>query len=400
MRVGILTLHSQTNYGGVLQAYALQQFVRGLGHDVVVLNRRMEKGAALNGILSSLSFVAWIKFILRGALGFGDFRDLLRKLKTQRFIKCFLRLGSCAFNEWGDIHGDPNCDVVIVGSDQVWHPSLCNPTAVYLLEGARRDVKAISYAASFGVLRLDESLLPLYRERLARFGLISVREKSGAGILADLGFDSAKVLDPVLLLGGSGWRRMLKDGVVDHGGLVCYFTEPAHLMSLEMLEGFAKRHRIRATVFFGRCCAEFSGSFLDILKTMATSFRRLASPVRFRFSDGPAQFLQHIGSARFVVTDSFHGLAFSALLGKHIRIIRPISQTRAAMFSRIEEFLSEFVIGDVCSNDLKGALLALEHTDGTQYNQVEIDKAREESACWLQTALESVVSKKDDMCCF
>ena len=43
MKIGILTLTLQTNYGGILQAYALQTVLERMGHQVEVFNLKTLK---------------------------------------------------------------------------------------------------------------------------------------------------------------------------------------------------------------------------------------------------------------------------------------------------------------------------------------------------------------------
>lgn len=86
MKIGILTLHSQLNYGGVLQCWALQIALERMGHEVVVLDRWLDrKNAHLTRGYNQLGILGWIKLIFRSVLGLGDWGIMIRSKKTQDF---------------------------------------------------------------------------------------------------------------------------------------------------------------------------------------------------------------------------------------------------------------------------------------------------------------------------
>ena len=108
MKLGILTFHSQLNYGGVLQCWALKTALEGMGHEVVVVDRWLdEKNATLRREFAWLRWKGWVKLGIRGLLGCGDFGRLLRTIRTIRFVRG-LPLTSEHFYNWSEIEQSNN----------------------------------------------------------------------------------------------------------------------------------------------------------------------------------------------------------------------------------------------------------------------------------------------------
>ena len=119
MRIGILTFHSQLNYGGVLQCWALQTTLQTMGHEVVVIDRWLH---ADNHLLecgfNKWRIGFWTKFLLRAIMGSGDWAKLQRVRKTKGFLKAYLNLTPYHFVEWKDAPKDLGIDMLVVGSIQ------------------------------------------------------------------------------------------------------------------------------------------------------------------------------------------------------------------------------------------------------------------------------------------
>ena len=79
MKIGILTFHSQLNYGGVLQCWALKKALEDMGHEAVVIDRWIDpKNARLNGPLGMFSAKTWFGIIIKSLFGCGQWRQVLR----------------------------------------------------------------------------------------------------------------------------------------------------------------------------------------------------------------------------------------------------------------------------------------------------------------------------------
>ena len=389
MRIGILTLHSQTNYGGVLQAYALQSILESLGHEVVVIDRWMDEGnSLLNGVFSCRSPGAWMKFFCRGLLGFGDFAHLIRCRRTKRMLPNLLHLSKYSFCHWKDAPADLGIDLLVVGSDQVWNPgALCNGQ-VYLLKGSPK-IPAISYAASFGVKSLPREWEDAYRDGLARFRSISVREKEGCAIVSALGFSATHVVDPVFLADPKIWDRFRPLARRRKGKkLVCYFIHEPMGKVLADLRHFSAKNKCDVEVFLGGPWQEIPRRPKEWLSIFSGVFRALLIPrIHLRAIATPNEFVGEIAAADWVVTDSFHGLMFSTVFRKNVRILKPRRNSADGGFSRLSEFVSSHLRGKALSEGLDDALRSLFNDLPVRYDLDGLVRAKEVSSLWLHNAM-------------
>ena len=389
MRIGILTLHSQTNYGGVLQAYALQCTLESLGHEVVVIDRWMDEGnSLLNGILSCRSPVAWMKFFCRGLLGFGDFAHLIRCRRTKRMLPNLLHRSKYSFCHWKDAPADLGVDLLVVGSDQVWNPGILGDAQAYLLKGVPK-IPAISYAASFGVKSLPREWEDSYREGLARFKSISVREKEGCAIVSALGFFATHVVDPVFLADPRIWERFRPLAKRRKGKkLVCYFIHEPMGSVLADLRRFSAKNKCDVEVFLGGPWQEFPRRPQEWVSIFSGFFRVLLMPrIHLRSIATPDEFVGEIAAADWVVTDSFHGLMFSTVFGKDVRVLEPCRKSADGGFARLSEFVINHLRGKVLSGNLEDALKSVADNSPIQYDIRGLADARQFSFEWLNRAL-------------
>lgn len=390
MRIGILTFHSQQNYGGVLQCWALKQVLVGMGHEVVVIDRWTDvRNRDLLGRIPR-SFCGWLKLIARSLLGCGDWEYIVRTFRSVAFVKR-LGLSKHHFCEWDDLDAEGRdeilgLDLIMVGSDQVWHSGAWGDPRAYLLENAPR-IKALSYAASFGMKSIPADMVELYRRGLSGFSAISCRESEGVGLCRQLGFEATHVVDPTLLLSPKRWR----DFVGDTGKtcsqckkLVCYCIGVDLKTYMSELNDFAVRMK---------CDVEVLGDNLLYpsprnLKQLVQRFRY--SRVRLCRTYGPNEFVRAMASADWVLTDSFHAVMFSAIFNRNVRFLRPNDGGRAMMFARVEEFASRCVRGLFFAATVEEALESMGTNEGDEFNQKEIAVLREKSERWLKEAMDAI----------
>ena len=379
MRIGILTFHSQLNYGGVLQCWALQTALEKMGHEVVIIDRWLTPDNwPLERGYDRKRMKWWFRFWFRFLLGLADIRFWLRVRRTKRFIHEKLHLTSYHFYDWKDAPRNLGVDMIVVGSDQVWHCGDFGDPRPYLLEGAP-DVPAIAYAASFGFPTLpkklgrfvgkDAELLvePIFRSGFSRFRSIGCRESEGVEICRALGFAAMHVADPTLLLLRDEWAAMVHCHLpmrqrIPPRKIVCYFLGECITQTLPILKLFAQKHNIHIDVL-----ANDNDSHNDIHpmpKTMQ-EFRCWASRlvqgfcrVRILIDASPIDFVRQHAHADAIVTDSFHSLAISSIFSKNVRFLRPRTERRMAMFGRIADFAAH-ADGPLLADDLSSALESL-----------------------------------------
>ncbi len=408
MKIGILTFQPSLNYGGILQCLALKQTFEAMGHEVSVINRRHPVlGDMLAGPYPTWGKRLWLRFAMRSLAGLDDFRMWLRYRRTRLFIKTHLNLTNYAITTWTDAPKDLGLDMVVVGSDQVWHCGDWGDPSLFLLENAPL-FPAIAYSASFGMPELPgqittglfscDDIPNRYKQGLARFRLISCRESEGVRICRNLGFPAAHVVDPTLLPCLQKFRKN-KQRL-----LACYLmtiSVAEVIAQAERLERFAKRFGCKVRLFIRDGNAQAIQT-LPFPKNVSSTriwicgrWRRATSPFSLELDAGPQEFLDAMSKAQWVVTDSFHGLMFSIRNNCNVRILRPSNANRATMFARIEEFAPHFK-GPLFANEMDAALESIECGERVEFDYTWLEHRRVESLEWLTNALNAALCDGND----
>lgn len=383
MKLGILTFHSQLNYGGVLQCWALKTVLEGMGHEVEIVDRWLDsKNKMLNGPFGNAGLQDWIKIFLRSLLGCGDWRQVVRHWRTRRFVRD-IGLTPYHFYDWKDAPKDLGVDCLVVGSDQVWHGGdwgYPDPKP-YLLEGAPH-VKSIAYAASFGLKSLHSEYD--YAAGFNRFSAISVREAEGVDLVKGAGYarEVKHVVDPTLLLDPAEWKKFEARKKVAKR-LVCYFLSEDVDAVIPVLEVWARKNDWTVQVL----CNGYVKPLPKSIMELARRLKGLASKVRVCSDYGPQEFVRAFARADAVITDSFHAIMVSSIYGCNARFLRPQKESRKAMFARVSEFGGKCVTGDFFADDVMQALASFERGETISFNSDSIAAMRSESVDWLQKAI-------------
>lgn len=307
MKIAIVTLPLHTNYGGLLQAFALKSCLQEMGHEVTVLDRA-EKMPAPKGLKAPLVYARrMLTRLLRGDSAPEVFRE-------KRFRKELPIVGSATaafidkqisprvLNSFRDIRKG-EYDAFVVGSDQVWRPRYFPGIEDAFLAFAKGwDVRRVAYAASFGTDELEYGSEQLEKcvALLKMFDAVSVREEAGVRMCSEW-FDcdnAVHVLDPVMLLDASVYRELASQ-VTGHpakGRIVTYILD--------------KTSQKQSIVDFVR-----KAGGMDVHDISVNPYdKRL--PLQERIIPSLEQWLAAFADAEFVVTDSFHGCVLSILLHK------------------------------------------------------------------------------------
>ncbi len=304
MKIGILTFHRAENFGAALQVYALQEYVKSLGHDVDVIDymcRPIERQYHI--------FNPWILFSRKNVLYtsrlylrrlVNNRRLRLKKRLFDRFRGRYLNISS----KQTEIKSDLGYDAYIVGSDQVWRLGLTGGVdRHYFLQFPMcPDAIRIAYAASsessdFG--RLGENM-PLVSSYLDSFDYISVREEALKCELQPHVRQRIEVcLDPTFLMAKGFYERLaIKPDIGDY--ILVYHIFESSAASV-MADVIAKDKGLRVVeVHAGVKAGSSADGHTDI------------------YTFDPCEMLGLIANARFVVTTSFHGLALSLILQKEV----------------------------------------------------------------------------------
>lgn len=278
MKIGILTFHWGTNYGGVLQAYALQTYLRGLNCNVEIINYAPRTFRD--------SFFLCFKSKSMHAVK-RNICDYLKEQKFKRFRKENLNLSHVRYYNINDcerwIH---RYDVIIVGSDQVWNPYIALGYGwVYWLP-IKSNVRKIAYAVSLGCEQYPVNVLNKVSNFIDDFDAIGVRENSAVKII----------------------QSKFK-------GEVCVVPDPTILLDYTYYMRFVKKNPSCRTCFM--YVLQEKQKIIAKIENLLHSDFDINRPDNNTWNQySIEEWLSGIYNSGLVVTNSFHGLMFSLLFHK------------------------------------------------------------------------------------
>ena len=296
-RVKILTFTYSMNYGALLQAFALREYVSSLGEECETVNYFSPSMtfSQVTGWRKARSIVWNLTFARL-------FRKKLRKKRTQGFRRDLLQLAETPLSSCEELTKlNDSTDIFIVGSDQVWNPGNNANDPAFLL--AFTDKKKVAYAASFGSNAVSKRFLIENRALFQAFDRISVREESGAKALSEeIGIQAQVVCDPVFLLEKKDWIQKLKLVKKDHEKYVLCYVMPGNAEAVARIYSLARQ-------LAEKLC-------IPVIVVGEKPYKRNHGVFTYDHDCGPTEFVDYIRNAEFVVTNSFHGTAFSVIFRK------------------------------------------------------------------------------------
>lgn len=344
MKIGIVTSNASflSNYGAVLQAYALSEQLKKWGHSPEIINYRYSTGEQIVEVNHTVdrSLKARLKYIFNGEVSLAQkfFYRLARGKRNaqtelfREFVREKLPIDLQKSATYEDLTNQTmSYECLICGSDQVWNPLIHanrNDRGFFLQFGPE-ECKRIAYAPSFGVSALPEEAKRTLKEYTDRFDVLSVREQSGAAILKEIcERDVPVMLDPTMMADASVWETLhtMPKGVPEEYILVYRFGKMAYVQE--------QIHRM---------ASELKLPTLEI----PVSIESYGKDSRLLFGIGPEEFVTLIRNARLVLTDSFHASVFSILNHKQFyTFLRQPQNEKNSMNSRMENLLETFGLQD------------------------------------------------------
>ncbi len=305
MRIALLTIWHEKNYGAELQAYATIKILKSLGHDVTIIDIRLSdtKYVSLKGRVAD--FISW----------FGPERRKFDKFWNRFIVK------TRRYKNLSELQSNPpKADVYIVGSDQVWNPDITKQLSLaYFLDFGPDKIKRIAYASSFGVEKWNyENIYDRVKFLLNRFSYVSCREYSGVRLLQDTFSLQAKhVLDPTLLF--EDYYEIT--GRIEVQDILVYYP----LSNDEELESYS----IELALKLG-------------LKAVNNNECKLLFDKLPWDRVGIEEWVRNIAQARFVITRSFHGLVFSLIYKRPFAVLA----SRNGRGNRLTDLLERIGLSD------------------------------------------------------
>lgn len=301
-RIGIITFHRAINYGAVLQTVGLYQTLKNMkkssGIEIEIIDYR---NAFIEKMYSPFYSYndSLIKSLVKVPLYFG--LKFSKKRKFMDFIKENVIL-SKKYTQMNINDAETEYDIIITGSDQVWNDRCAEFDAVYFLNFVKESFKKNSYAASLGMKKIPQELEKEYKERLQDFNNLSVREESANVKLTQLleRKDIQTVLDPTLICDEMMWKKMASELFAQEKYILLYMVNSP----IELLE-FAKK------------LSQKTGYPIYFISDKLFSRHKA---LNYLSNVSPQEFLGLIKNAEYVVTNSFHGTAFSIIFEKNFYV--------------------------------------------------------------------------------
>lgn len=323
MKIAIMTQPLGKNYGGIMQAWALQQVLKRMGHEVVTIDRQPDQpGLAYKA--ARLAYRAGMKAIGKRKAPINLEKHLPTILQhTQRFIDQHLTMSEPLYStqQLRDHFDRENYDAVIVGSDQTWRPKYSPKITNFFLDFLEtKPIRKIAYATSFGVdnWEFDKNTSVACKHLAQKFKAISVREKSGAALCSSfLGIDAQVVLDPTLLLTTEAYQSLLPSSHPLGNGIYTYILDKSPektsiIQKISSQLGLPTFNHQAARNYESWTCNTIAEYQLPPIYDWLSGFQR----------------------AKFVITDSFHGMVFSIIFKKPFLVI-PNDQRGSTRFQSL-----------------------------------------------------------------
>ncbi len=288
MRINIITFHFCPNYGAVLQTYALQTVIQKMGHDVKIIDYRPKYHVQRFHKLPLWKH-SWR---WRPVFAIRDIQFAFLSLRFANFRHRFLRTTQKYITLDELRRNPPEANVYISGSDQVWCPEITEGDPAYFLEFAPEGTKRVAYSASLGRSDVPNSYLNRITPLLQAMDSVSVREKDSQPIISGrLAGNVSVTLDPTLLL--DDWTPLLS-------------KQPLKKKYI-LMAGFQWSPLLEMVT---RLVASEKGLAVLRLKDLFPSWK---TSIGHRCLPSPQGYLDLFKNAEFVVTNSFHGTAFSTI---------------------------------------------------------------------------------------
>lgn len=303
-KIGIVTIHRINNYGAVMQAYALNAYLRACGHDAKTIDYRTYRVKESRQLFSPMKSIMDIPRNAQALLYAG--RHFKRNRRFDAFLNDYLPITPEAYYTNEEMHhADLDFDTYICGSDQIWNTFCRNYDNTFLLDFARNRGQRISYAASLGAKSVHENHEPAFRRELPEYRALSVREADAVEIIEPYaGKRVSHVCDPVFLLTKSQWEETAAEPLLKEPYIFFYHVKGDLPGMRDYVRQLSKQMGMKVVV-------------------VNMNLREMLYQNVKRYDAGPREFLSLIQNAAFVCTNSFHATAFSLIFRKNFMVFSP-----------------------------------------------------------------------------
>lgn len=332
MKIGIITFNGAHNYGAQIQAYALQSYLKQQGHDVKVINYRLNEIAKSYRLIKHKKRKNFIKDKM--ILSYEVLRLVLKenyKFKKKKNFEYFINNVLNVTDKYTTLkelqEANLDFDVLISGSDQVWNYNLTKGIKpAFFLEFGKENTTRISYAASLGIEEIPIEYEDVYARYLKNLDFISVREESARNLLQPLTNKKVNVvLDPTFLVSKNIYDEIL--------------VKPKYKKPYIYMHMLVEDQRLIDLV---KNASKKLG--LAVVHNKPQKF--FDNELDHAIATGPKDFLGLIENAEYVFTNSFHATALSIIYHKNF-ITVPHQKYPTRMQNLLEKLdLTDHLIGE------------------------------------------------------
>ena len=347
MKIAVITYHYSNNKGAFMQTYALCRFLSEQGHQLHIIDVRQEETTNL-GVAGR-----WVKDIIVNKRLKKDMASLYPPL-TRRY------------RTMDELRQDPpEADCYIVGSDQVWNPNISKDLMfAYFLDFGLKETRRISYASSFGLsvwTISDKAINDRLKAQLGGFQSLSVREVEGQALCEkEFGLKPQVVLDPTFL--NEDYPELIGK-VKPRKEILCY--------KINKTQDFWENAPVVAKIMH--------------LPLALLNYNYPKKSFRYVFPPSLKTWMRRIAAAEFIITDSFHGVAFSIINKKQFVVILNNNDRN----SRLENIIRTFHLEDRMFESLEQMISDRRWEKPIGYDQVTkiVEEQRAVSRKYLLAAL-------------
>lgn len=368
-KIGIITYHFVSNYGAAMQAWALQKHLQVMGHEAYFIDYRpahLTTGGAYffpkdawtrraNVVITYLKVMSLRKLVL----GDGG-----KQASFEKFHQDYMTFSDRCYHTNRELSRDlPKADAYICGSDQIWNASeQYGIDSTYFLDFVPDGCKRISYAASFGRPEVHPRFYEETARLVDRIDAISVREQSGVDLVQGLcDREATWVPDPTLLV-SDGYPEAVSPDEAE-GGYIFSYT----LRSRELVAEI-----------------EAHASALSGLGVVSPSTLNASG----RGSPSPLEWLGYIKSAKYVITNSYHGTLFSIIFRKPFVFVG-LSGVKSGFNERAKSLLNRLGLNERIMFDCDKAKLETVLNEPINWSgvEIELDTWRKTATDFLNTSI-------------
>lgn len=359
-KIATITFHNSDNYGAIFQTKALQVAIENLGYETEIIDYICKNKVNMYKVYNWDSERSLIKNLYH--LSNIPYK-YIKKSKVSNFASEQCKVSNKKYYSSEEMNELENeYELVVTGSDQVWNYMNTKFDKAYFLDFIKDSNKKMSYAASFALTEIEEKYSLEYKQLLEKIKYLSVRETEGQKILNQFNLKGEVVLDPTLLLSKEVWNNIAETKETKEKYILLYT-----LNNSKDIKNYAKKLSEKTGLKVIKIC----GGIIDYL-----------GPFKVKLAN-PKEFISLINNAKYIVTDSFHGVAFSINLNKDFYFYRGKT---LKTHSRIDNLLRICNLEERSIEDIK--CLDLSNID---YNEVNLllDKEKKSSINFLSNSIKN-----------